>query len=147
MKRKINFDRDGLTLVGNLFIPEHFDENGHYKAVIVEGSFTSQPGTLAALPGQPRTVAAPALKCRDSAGTEPRFTRVNAGDFSAHGIVCPVRRPFHALRTTRACGKLRYVAGAAGHALGRSVASTSVHPAASHLSFAAKMASLKSSGL
>jgi len=41
MKRKTNFDRSGLTLVGNLFTPENFDENGHYKAVIVEGSFTS----------------------------------------------------------------------------------------------------------
>src|SRR4051812_40524641 len=51
MKRKINFGRDGLTLVGNLFTPENFDENGHYKAVIVEGSFTSvkeqMPGTYA----------------------------------------------------------------------------------------------------
>jgi uncharacterized protein len=51
MKRKINFDRDGLTLVGDLFTPENFDENGHYKAVIVEGSFTSpkeqMPGTYA----------------------------------------------------------------------------------------------------
>jgi dienelactone hydrolase len=35
MKRKINFDRDGLTLVGDLFTPENFDEKGHYKAVIV----------------------------------------------------------------------------------------------------------------
>ncbi|WP_307027910.1 alpha/beta hydrolase [Arthrobacter globiformis] len=41
MKRKITFDRDGLTLAGNLFTPENFDENGCYKAVIVEGSFTS----------------------------------------------------------------------------------------------------------
>src|SRR5205809_269945 len=41
MKRKINFDREGLTLVGDLFTPENFDENGHYNAVIVEGSFTS----------------------------------------------------------------------------------------------------------
>ena len=51
MKRKINFDRDGLTLVGDLFTREIFDENGHYKAVIVEGSFTSvkeqMPGTYA----------------------------------------------------------------------------------------------------
>lgn len=51
MKRKVNFDRDGLTLVGDLFTPENFDENGHYKAVIVEGSFTSvkeqMPGTYA----------------------------------------------------------------------------------------------------
>jgi fermentation-respiration switch protein FrsA (DUF1100 family) len=41
MKRKITFDRDGLTLVGNLFTPEGFDETGQYQAVIVQGSFTS----------------------------------------------------------------------------------------------------------
>jgi fermentation-respiration switch protein FrsA (DUF1100 family) len=41
MKRKINFNRDDLTLVGNLFTPENFDEDGHYPAVIVEGSFSS----------------------------------------------------------------------------------------------------------
>jgi len=40
-KRKITFDRDGLTLVGNLFTPEGFDETGRYQAVIVQGSFTS----------------------------------------------------------------------------------------------------------
>jgi uncharacterized protein len=52
MKRSITFDRDGLTLVGDLFAPEGFDETGHYTAVIVEGSFTSvkeqMPGTYAA---------------------------------------------------------------------------------------------------
>jgi fermentation-respiration switch protein FrsA (DUF1100 family) len=51
MKRKISFKRDGLTLVGNLFTPENFDEKGHYNAIIVEGSFTSvkeqMPGTYA----------------------------------------------------------------------------------------------------
>src|SRR3954469_14083340 len=51
MKRKISFDRDGLTLVGNLFTPEGFDETGQYQAIIVEGSFTSvkeqMPGTYA----------------------------------------------------------------------------------------------------
>jgi fermentation-respiration switch protein FrsA (DUF1100 family) len=41
MKRKINFDRDSLTLVGDLFTPEGFDEAGQYQAVIVQGSFTS----------------------------------------------------------------------------------------------------------
>ncbi|MFE9853332.1 alpha/beta hydrolase [Streptomyces sp. NPDC005576] len=41
VKRKITFDRDGLTLVGNLFTPDDLDENGHYPAVIVQGSFTS----------------------------------------------------------------------------------------------------------
>jgi fermentation-respiration switch protein FrsA (DUF1100 family) len=33
--------RGGLTLVENLYTPEKFDEKGHYKAIIVEGSFTS----------------------------------------------------------------------------------------------------------
>jgi len=51
MKREISFKRDGLTLVGNLFTPANFDENGHYMAIIVEGSFTSvkeqMPGTYA----------------------------------------------------------------------------------------------------
>ncbi|MDQ2922085.1 MAG: alpha/beta hydrolase [Acidobacteriota bacterium] len=50
-KRKISFKRDGLTLVGNLFTPENFDESGHYNSIIVEGSFTSvkeqMPGTYA----------------------------------------------------------------------------------------------------
>lgn len=51
MKRKINFERDGLTLVGNLFTPEGFEEDGRYQAVIVQGSFSSvkeqMPGTYA----------------------------------------------------------------------------------------------------
>ncbi|MFJ8053635.1 alpha/beta hydrolase [Streptomyces luteogriseus] len=41
MQRKINFDRDGVTLVGNLFTPDDLDENGRHPAVIVQGSFTS----------------------------------------------------------------------------------------------------------
>ncbi|MGC2996996.1 alpha/beta hydrolase [Streptomyces sp. G35A] len=41
MQRKISFDRDGVTLVGNLFTPDDFDESGRYPAVIVQGSFTS----------------------------------------------------------------------------------------------------------
>ena len=41
MKCKITFGRDGLSLVGDLFTPDDFDENGHYDAVIVQGSFTS----------------------------------------------------------------------------------------------------------
>src|SRR3954453_19349023 len=87
-KRKISFDRDGVTLVGDLFTPEGFDENGHYKAVIVEGSFTSvkeqMPGTYAQkfadrgfVPlafdydhyvesaGEPRQLGSPAEKLRD----------------------------------------------------------------------------------
>ncbi|MBT2547770.1 alpha/beta hydrolase [Arthrobacter sp. ISL-65] len=41
MKHTINFHRDGSTLAGDLFTPENFDENGHYQAVIVQGSFSS----------------------------------------------------------------------------------------------------------
>jgi fermentation-respiration switch protein FrsA (DUF1100 family) len=40
-KRNITFKRDGLTLAGLLFTPENFDEKRRYKAVIVEGSFSS----------------------------------------------------------------------------------------------------------
>jgi fermentation-respiration switch protein FrsA (DUF1100 family) len=41
MKRKVSFDRDGVALVGDLFTPAGFAEDGHYQAVIVQGSFTS----------------------------------------------------------------------------------------------------------
>jgi hypothetical protein len=41
VKRTINFDRDGVALVGDLFTPAGFDESGNYPAVIVQGSFTS----------------------------------------------------------------------------------------------------------
>ncbi|MEP6850997.1 MAG: alpha/beta hydrolase [Acidobacteriota bacterium] len=41
MKRKVSFKRDGLTLIGTLFTPDNFEESGHYKAIIVEGSATS----------------------------------------------------------------------------------------------------------
>src|SRR4051812_15835912 len=51
MKCQINFERDGLTLVGDLFTPVCFDEGGRYPAVIVQGSFSSvkeqMPGTYA----------------------------------------------------------------------------------------------------
>src|SRR3954466_15089832 len=88
MKRKINFNRDDLTLVGDLFTPEGFDENRSYPAVIVEGSFSSvkeqMAGTYAqkfadqgfvALAfdyshygeseGEPRQLASPAEKLSD----------------------------------------------------------------------------------
>lgn len=52
MQRKITFERDGVTLAGDLFTPADFDEGGHYQAVIVQGSFTSvkeqMAGTYAA---------------------------------------------------------------------------------------------------
>ncbi|MEV6909196.1 alpha/beta hydrolase [Amycolatopsis sp. NPDC051071] len=41
MQRKISFDRDGVTLVGDLFTPDRFDESDRHPAVIVQGSFTS----------------------------------------------------------------------------------------------------------
>jgi len=88
MKRKISFKRDELTLVGNLFTPENFDEKGHYQAIIVEGSFTSVKEQMPDMyaqrfahngfvvlafdyshygesEGQPRQVESPANKLRD----------------------------------------------------------------------------------
>jgi fermentation-respiration switch protein FrsA (DUF1100 family) len=41
MKSRITFDRNGVTLVGNLFTPDGFDETGRYPAVIVQGSLSS----------------------------------------------------------------------------------------------------------
>lgn len=41
MKSEITFDRDGLSLTGNLFTPANFDQAGRYKAVLVQGSFSS----------------------------------------------------------------------------------------------------------
>ncbi len=87
-KRKIKFVRDDLTLVGDLFTPEGFDETGQYQAVIVQGSFSSvkelMPGTYAqkfadqgfvALAfdyahygesaGEPRQLESPAEKLKD----------------------------------------------------------------------------------
>ena len=37
----VQFDRDELALVGNLFTPPGFDEGEQYDGVIVQGSFTS----------------------------------------------------------------------------------------------------------
>lgn len=39
--RDVGFDRDGVRLVGELFTPAGFDEDGQYPALIVQGSFTS----------------------------------------------------------------------------------------------------------
>lgn len=41
MKRSITFDRDGLTLAGDLYTPDNFDENATYQAILVQGSGTS----------------------------------------------------------------------------------------------------------
>ncbi|WP_155463092.1 alpha/beta hydrolase [Duganella radicis] len=52
MTRKVRFKSDNLTLVGNLFTPENFDESGNYKAVVVAGSFTSVKEQMAGTYGQ-----------------------------------------------------------------------------------------------
>lgn len=41
MKSKVNFERDGLTLVGDMFTPDGFDGTGRWPAVIVQGPFSS----------------------------------------------------------------------------------------------------------
>jgi uncharacterized protein len=108
MKRSITFDRDGLTLVGDLFAPDDFDEAGRYPAVIVEGSFTSvkeqMPGTYAAKfaeqgflalafdyshygesAGQPRQLESPAEKLRDLQSAVSYLTGVPYVQAVGHG--------------------------------------------------------------
>lgn len=46
-KSKIEFDRDGLILAGNLLTPEGFEQTGSYEAVIVAGSFSSDKELMA----------------------------------------------------------------------------------------------------
>jgi hypothetical protein len=41
MKNRINFKRDDLDLVGDLYVPDDVDENARYEALIVQGSLTS----------------------------------------------------------------------------------------------------------
>lgn len=88
MQRKITFDRNGLTLVGDLYTPDGFDETRQYPAVIVQGSFSSvkelmpaayaerfaQQGFVALAfdyahygesAGQPRQLESPAEKTQD----------------------------------------------------------------------------------
>ncbi|MHA4844769.1 alpha/beta hydrolase [Flavitalea antarctica] len=88
MKQKVQFNSDGLVLVGNLYTPTDFDQKKKYPAVVVGGSLTSvkeqMSGTYAeklaehdivALAfdyrnfgeseGQPRQYEDPALKSKD----------------------------------------------------------------------------------
>jgi len=88
MNQKVSFKRDGLTLIGNLYTPEDFEENGHYKAIIIQGSATSVKEQMPALyagkmvsngfvvlafdyshygesDGQPRQLENPATKLND----------------------------------------------------------------------------------
>jgi fermentation-respiration switch protein FrsA (DUF1100 family) len=78
MKRNITFDRDGLTLVGNLFTPEGFDETGQYQAVIVEGSFSSvkemMPGTYAEKFADQGFVASPSTTPTTARARESRVS-------------------------------------------------------------------------
>ena len=41
MKQKIQFNSDGLVLVGNLYKPENFDQSKKYPAILVGGSWTT----------------------------------------------------------------------------------------------------------
>lgn len=41
MKKKIQFNSDGLVLVGNLYTPENFDQSKKYPTVLVGGSWTT----------------------------------------------------------------------------------------------------------
>lgn len=41
MKKKIQFNSDGLVLVGNLYTPENFDQSKRYPAILVGGSWTT----------------------------------------------------------------------------------------------------------
>ena len=48
-KRKLEFKSEGLVLVGNLHLPENFDEKKKYKAVVVTGSWTTVKEQMADL--------------------------------------------------------------------------------------------------
>ena len=39
--KKVNFNSEGLNLVGNLYLPQNFDESKKYPAIIIGGSLTS----------------------------------------------------------------------------------------------------------
>lgn len=88
MMRKVSFKRDGLTLAGNLFVPENFNESGRHPAVVVAGSLSSVKEQMAGTygrklaenvfvalaidyshygqsEGQPRQLESPAAKLRD----------------------------------------------------------------------------------
>lgn len=41
MKQKVQFNSDGLVLVGNLYTPENFDPTKKYPAILVGGSWTT----------------------------------------------------------------------------------------------------------
>ncbi|MFY7733572.1 MAG: alpha/beta hydrolase [Bacteroidia bacterium] len=41
MKKKIQFNSDGLVLVGNLYTPENFDQSKKYPTILVGGSWTT----------------------------------------------------------------------------------------------------------
>lgn len=41
MKTKIQFNSDGLVLVGNLYVPENFDQTKKYPTILVGGSWTT----------------------------------------------------------------------------------------------------------
>lgn len=88
MQNKIQFDSDGLILVGNLYTPENFDQTKKYPATIVGGSWTTvkeqmsglyakelakqgfitlaiDPRNFGESEGQPRFLESPAAKIAD----------------------------------------------------------------------------------
>ncbi|MEM8857219.1 MAG: alpha/beta fold hydrolase [Chloroflexota bacterium] len=47
--KKVTFKSEGLTLVGNLFLPANFSDNNKYPAVVVSGSWTTVKEQMAGL--------------------------------------------------------------------------------------------------
>ncbi|MGB0523734.1 MAG: alpha/beta hydrolase [Flammeovirgaceae bacterium] len=47
--RTVNFKSEGLTLAGNLFLPQDFDQNKTYPAIVIAGSWTTVKEQMAGL--------------------------------------------------------------------------------------------------
>jgi hypothetical protein len=60
VKRKIDVDGDGLTLVGDLFTPEDFDENGHSAAATFNSTSDNAVTWAVFTPAAPTAVPEPA---------------------------------------------------------------------------------------
>ena len=86
--KKVSFTSEGITLVGNLYYPENFDDSKSYPAIVVSGSWTTVKEQMAGLyakklaengfitlafdfrnfgesEGQPRFYESPSLKKED----------------------------------------------------------------------------------
>ena len=51
-KQKVQFPSEGLTLTGDLFLPEGFDENKKYDGVLITGSWITVKEQMAGLYAQ-----------------------------------------------------------------------------------------------